>query len=183
MSDEKLDEVGSDARKILKPLDPAQAGAALSRLVAASIGDLAVVLSRSPGHKHYSFADIEWMVLPAVAAGQFYVVEAAHKETGFRSPIAALTWAFVSEEVDSRLRDRAGGKVRLRPDEWKSGEIAWLVDALGSSRGIEAALRWLAEGPFKEKDLSLVGRGQDGMPTVTTLERLLADRPTQGAVA
>jgi hemolysin-activating ACP:hemolysin acyltransferase len=39
-------------------------GAAASKLFAASVGDMVVVLSRSPSHKHYSLADIEWMVLP-----------------------------------------------------------------------------------------------------------------------
>jgi len=48
-----------------------------------------MVLSRSPSHVHHSFADIEWMVLPT--AGQFYVVEAADKEQGFRAPIAVVT--------------------------------------------------------------------------------------------
>ena len=91
------------AAELLKSLDPAQVGAAVSRLFAASIGDMAVVFSRSAAHKHYSLADIEWMVLPPVAAGQFYVVEAMDKERGFRAPVAAVTWAFVSEEVDKAL--------------------------------------------------------------------------------
>jgi hypothetical protein len=53
----------------LKSLDSAQVGAALSKLFAASIDDMVVVLSRSPAHRHYSLADIEWMVLPPATAG------------------------------------------------------------------------------------------------------------------
>ena len=52
-------------------LDRTQVGAAISKLISASIGDLVVVMSKSPAHKHYSLADIEWMVLPPVLAGQF----------------------------------------------------------------------------------------------------------------
>ena len=45
---------------------PEHVGAAVSKLVSASIGDIAVVFSRSPRHKHYSLADIEWLIVPAV---------------------------------------------------------------------------------------------------------------------
>jgi cytolysin-activating lysine-acyltransferase len=138
--------------EFLKSLDPAQVGAALSKLFAASIGDVVVVLSRSPAHKHYSLADIEWKVLPPLAAGQFYVAEAADKERGFRAPVAVLTWALVSEEVDRRLSEQGVGRgARLRPDEWQSGEIAWLIDAVGSAEGVTAGLRWLKDGPFRER--------------------------------
>ena len=91
MSNVDPGDIGFDPRKILESLDPAQVGAALSKLLAASIGDMVVVLSRSPAHKHYSLADIEWMVLPPVFTGQLYLVEDAHKERGFRAPIAAVT--------------------------------------------------------------------------------------------
>jgi hemolysin-activating ACP:hemolysin acyltransferase len=120
------------------------------------------VLSRSPVHKHYSLADIEWMVMPPVATGQSYVVEIADKERGFRAPIAAVTWALVSQEVDTRLREAAGQRVRLRPDEWKSGEIGWLIDAVGKGQGLDAALDWLKTGPFKERPLNLIARDREG---------------------
>ncbi|WP_158816036.1 toxin-activating lysine-acyltransferase [Methylocapsa sp. S129] len=71
--------VGLDS-EFLKSLDPALVGAAASKLFAASIGDIVVVLSRSPAHKHYSLAHIEWMALPPVAAGQFYVAAGAIKQ-------------------------------------------------------------------------------------------------------
>ncbi|WP_158818017.1 toxin-activating lysine-acyltransferase [Methylocapsa sp. S129] len=158
--------------QFLKSLDPALVGAAASKLFAASIGDIVVVLSRSPGHKHYSLADIEWMVLPA-AAGQFYVAEAADKERGFRAPVAVVTWAFVSEEVDQRLESQVGRGQRLRPDEWTSGAIGWLIDAAGSPAGVKVALRWLSEGAFKERALRLAVRDTGGAARVGTLTEML----------
>jgi len=113
------------------------------------------------------------MVLPPVFAGQFYVVEAAHKERGFRVPVAAVTWAFVSEEVDARLREGVGQPVRLRPGEWQSGDIGWLIDTAGDSKGLDAALRWLKAGPFMERALNLVTQDRQGAPTVSTLEALM----------
>lgn len=136
--------------------------------------DVVVVLSRSPAHKHFSLADIEWMVLPPVQAGQAYVVQAAHKERGFRAPIAVATWALVSEEVDRRLEEQAGQHMRLRPDEWTSGEIGWLVDVVGRPAEIRSALQWLAAGPFKERPLKMVVRDELGGAGVTMLDKLLA---------
>ncbi len=180
MSDAEPHNVGLDPQ-VLKSLDPAQVGAALSKLFAASIGDIVVVLSRSPAHKHYSLADIEWMVLPPVATGQFHVREAADKERGFRAPIAVVTWALVSEEVDRRLQEQAGRLLRLRPDEWKSGEIGWLIDAVGNPAGVRAALQWLATGPFKERALKVVVRDNSGAPKVATLGALMAARAETGS--
>ena len=157
--------------------------AAASKLFAASVGDIVSVFSRSPAHKHYSLADIEWMVLPAVAAGQFYVVEAADKERGFRAPIAVATWAFVSEEVDRRLRGDLSRPIRLRPDEWKSGEIGWIVDLVGAPTGMRQALTWLREGPFKERKAKLVtGAGTGtGRARVETLDSLAIGARAEGA--
>jgi cytolysin-activating lysine-acyltransferase len=152
--------IGSKAETLT--LDKHQVGAAASKLFAASLGDIVVVLSRSPAHKHYSLADIEWMVLPPAAAGQFYVAELADKQRGFRAPVAVVTWALVSEEVDRRLESQAGRLLRLRPDEWNSGEIAWLIDAAGSPAGVKAALQRLADRPFKERALKVVVREEPG---------------------
>ena len=162
--------------QFLKSLDKSHLASATSKLFAASIGEIVTVFSRSTEHKHYSLADIEWMVLPPVTRGQFYVVELIHK-TGLRAPIAALTWAFVSEEVDWRLAQQGhGARVRLRPDEWKSGEIAWLIDIVGVAEGLKEGLRWLNDGPFKQKDLKLMVQGSD-KPRVEKLDRFLSSVP------
>jgi cytolysin-activating lysine-acyltransferase len=163
------------ASDVLKSLDPAQVGAAFSKLFAASIGDMVVVLSCSSAHKHYSLADIEWMVMPPVSAGQFYVVEAADQKHGFRAPIAVVSWAFVSDEADQLLQKQAESLRRLRPDQWNCGTTAWLIDAAGDAEGVRRALHWLAAGPFKERPLKMSLPGAGGT-TVTTLKDLLAER-------
>ena len=92
------------------------------------------------------------MILPPVLSGQFYVAELANKETGFHAPIAVATWAFVSEEIDKRLQSDPAPRIRLRPEEWRSGDIGWIVDLAGDPRGIQGALEWLKAGPFKDKE-------------------------------
>lgn len=160
--------------------DPKLVGAALSKLVAASIGEVTTVLSRSAAHKFFALADIEWLVLPPVLAGQFYIAEASSPETGFSAPIACVTWARVSEEVDRRLTETAGQRPRLRPEEWTSGETAWLIDVAGEARGIHAALSWLLAHPFKDTPVKVaVGDGKGGAK-VETLQELAAAAQAPG---
>jgi hemolysin-activating ACP:hemolysin acyltransferase len=163
---------GAGVKAAALTLDKRQIGAAASKLVSASVGEIVVVFSRSPAHKHYSLADVEWMILPAVFRSQFYVAEAANAETGFRAPIAVATWALVSDEVDQRLASDLSHRVRLRPDEWKSGEVGWIVDLVGDRRGIAGAVEWLKAGPFKERTAKIVVRDAKGATRVETLERL-----------
>jgi hypothetical protein len=88
-----------------------------------------------------------------------------------------VTWAFVSQEVDTRLREGTGQRARLRPDEWKSGDIGWLIDAVGDGKGLDSALQWLKAGPFDERPLNLITRGEQGAPVASTLQALMARRP------
>ncbi len=75
--------IGGGAEGAPRPvIDKLQVGAAASALVSAAIGEIAVVTSRSPEHKHDSLVDIEWLILPAVLRGQFDVAQAARKDTG-----------------------------------------------------------------------------------------------------
>jgi hemolysin-activating ACP:hemolysin acyltransferase len=146
----------------------------IAAILAVVLVGVGVDLSRSPGHKHHSLADIEWMVLPAVLSGQFYVAEAASKERGFRAPVACVTWASVSDEVDQRLREDAARKIRLRPDEWTAGAHLWLVDMAGDARGLSGAFKSLLDTRFKDKPVNVATRSADGDERVQTLADLAA---------
>ena len=121
---DQLNVIDSDndnpASDFLKSFDPAQVGAAFSKLIAASVGDLVVVLSRSSAHKHYSLADIEWMVMPPVSAGQFCVAEAMDNQHGYRAPVAVATWAFVLKKTDKALQRQVASSRGLGPHQWNN---------------------------------------------------------------
>jgi hemolysin-activating ACP:hemolysin acyltransferase len=162
---------------------PQQIAGAVSKLISATIGDCTIVFSKSPAHKHYSLADIEWMILPAVVTGQVYVAEAQHKESGARVPVAVVLWASVSAETDQRLSANPGQKIRLRPDEWKAGEIAWIVDAAGDPTAIAGALRQLGATVFKDKPVKIVTADAQGLPRTALLQEAMLSAPDAGAEA
>jgi len=145
-----------------------------ARAVSALVGGIALVYSRTPALNHHLLADIEWLVLPAALNGQCYVVEAMDEQTGRREPIAAATWAFVSPEVDARLSAEASHRIRLRPDEWKCGEIGWVVDWAGDPGGVSTAIAWLKAGPFKDRNARIVVRDLSGGSRVAALDDVAA---------
>lgn len=162
------------AAELLKGLDKTHVGAAMSKMISASIGDIAMVFSRSPHHKHYTFADLEWMIAPAVMSGQFYVAEVQHPELGTRAPVAAVLWASVSHETDQRLSSHPSHRIRLRPDEWQAGPHLWIVEAAGRPDVIQRTLVENIAPAFTGMSVKLVGAGQGGEPAIRLLSELSA---------
>jgi hemolysin-activating ACP:hemolysin acyltransferase len=64
------------------------------------------------------------------------------------SPFAVALWAFVSPEVDRRLSEDTNLPVRLAADEWQSGNIFWIVDAVGDPTIVPAFLEELVATKF-----------------------------------
>ena len=65
-------------------------------------------------------------------------------------------------------------RIRLRPNEWKCGEIGWIVDWAGDPPGVATAIAWLKAGPFKHRNAKIVVRELSGLAHVTTLDDVAA---------
>src|SRR5437588_8386931 len=126
-----------------------------------AIGQIVSLLMRSAHHAQHSLADLEWLLLPAVLAGQFRIAHAQARPSGPRTPVAAALWASVSSEVDQRLSDLSN-PLQLLPEEWRSGDILWLVDTVGDARVVPQLLKHLQETAFKGRDMKVPVRGEDG---------------------
>ena len=50
--------------------------------ISAAFGEIVSLLMRDPASKHHSLADLEWLVVPPLLAGQFSLAEAQSKSTG-----------------------------------------------------------------------------------------------------
>jgi RTX toxin acyltransferase family len=91
-----------------------------------------------------------------------------------RAPVAVVTWASVSDEVAARLAAYTGQWMRLKPGEWTSGPNLWLIDIVGEPRALMGALKAVAEGPLKNREVSLIMRLPDGSGGVQKLHTLVA---------
>jgi cytolysin-activating lysine-acyltransferase len=150
--------------------EEARKRAAIAKQAAAALGEIVSLLMRSPADKHHSLADLEWMVLPAIVTGQFAVADAQSKSTGAVMPVGAVIWAFVSAEVDKLLTEAADKPVRLKPQDWRSGEIPWIVMAIGEPKVLGGLLQNLAKTVFKGRPAKMRAKGPDGKIKVGRLE-------------
>jgi cytolysin-activating lysine-acyltransferase len=134
-----------------KPLEPAelQKRAAASKHLAATMGELIGLMARSPRHRDHKLADIRWLVVPAIRTGQYSLATAQSKSNAYTSPVAAVLWASVSDEVDKRIAGDLSAPIRLAPREWKGGDNLWLVDAIGDNRLVGEMVKRLQTKEWK----------------------------------
>jgi hemolysin-activating ACP:hemolysin acyltransferase len=123
--------------------------------VSTAFGDMVALLTRSAAHKHFSLADLEWLLLPPVALNQFALADA--KLPNGQTVLAGFVlWARVSPEVDAKLTKEPRYPIRLHPSEWRSGDIFWIIDAAGDPRMIQNIIGQLAKNIFGEKQFKML---------------------------
>lgn len=150
--------------------EEARKRAMLAKQAAAALGEIVSLLMRAPAEKHRALSDLEWMVLPAVVTGQYAVADAQSKTTGAVMPVGAVVWAFVSPQIDRQLSDTAGEPFQLQPQDWRSGEIPWVVMAIGDQKVLGGLLQNLAKTVFKDRPAKMRAKGPDGNIVVGRLE-------------
>ncbi len=144
--------------------------AAMSRDVSASFGQLVSLMMRMRQYKFTMLSELEWLLLPAIATRQFRVAEGVSQDKGLVAPIAAVLWAQVNPEVDRRIAESLDLPIRLKPEEWRSGENFWIIEALGDPKGVTAMLQHLKQNELKDKVVKMRVRSNDGKVTVGRLE-------------
>jgi hemolysin-activating ACP:hemolysin acyltransferase len=149
--------------------EEAQRRAAIAMRQSMAFAQIVSVLMRSSHYKHYTLADLEWFVFPPLLTGQFSIVEASAQPDGPKLPVAVALWASVSPDVDRRLSENLTAPVRLRPDEWQSGDILWLVDAVGDARIVPQFLKRLGDTVFKGRQIKMRTMGEGGKPVIAAL--------------
>ncbi len=96
-------------------------------------------------------ADLEWLVMTPVILQQFRMFyQDAPPEQGGRRPIGVILWGTVSPEIDAMLTQ---GTNRLRPQDWKSGDAAWVVEVIAPFGGGDAMVADLKAQVFKDREL------------------------------
>ncbi len=145
--------------------------AMLSKSLMAALGQIVTVLMRTAEHRAKPLADLEWLAIPAVMTGQFAVVEAQSKANGMTTPISRMMWACVSPEVDQRLRADPNKPIRLSPNEWKSGDILWIVEAIGEQNLLQAMLQNAVVREWNGRPANLRVRGPDGAYKIAVIKQ------------
>ena len=138
-----------------------------ARQVDVTLGQIVTILMRSPQHRERPLADLEWLVLPAILSGQSRVAQA--QQSGIAVPVGVALWANVSTAVDQRLSDLSV-PWRLQPDEWRSGNIPWLVELVADPPAQQALLKHLGETVFKGRGIKMRVRDAEGKTQIGTFK-------------
>lgn len=91
-----------------------------------------------PRYRHQSLGDLPQLVMEPLIRDRIAIARPTKDEPGMLTDIAGFAvWASVSEEVDLKIRDqiKAGTfPIRLKPEDWQSGSINWLLDVIAPDR-------------------------------------------------
>ncbi len=112
-----------------------------------------------PRYRHMTLADLETVLTIPLMQGRVAIAYAGATALPAGSPALAAgstkesrqsptlngiaIWASVSAEVDAKIREQIEAQVfpiRLKPEDWTSGEIVWLLDVIAPSRELGTAV-------------------------------------------
>lgn len=142
-------------------------GAASARLLF-RLGEVMSVLMRAPQFRTLPLSEVQSLVVPPLSLGQFLIAEARSQSQGYVTPVATALWAKVSNEVDRKLSEGLEGPIRLAPQDWKSGDNAWLIVLAGNAQAIAPMLKKFQETTLKGRPLKMRAKNKDGKTVVRT---------------
>jgi hemolysin-activating ACP:hemolysin acyltransferase len=100
-----------------------------------------------PRYRSQMLADLQHLVLDPMLKDRVAFAYQERPEGSeaemLRDASGCAIWANVSEEVDARIREQiAQGvfPVRLKPEDWTSGEINWLFDVVAPNQATTTAV-------------------------------------------
>lgn len=157
---------------------------------AAALSNIVALMIRDPKFRVMKIADLEWLVMPAILSGQWQLAQgttpAGEKKEGAPAPgrmfpVAAALWARVSPAVDARLSSNLDKPMMLKPQEWTSGDIVWIIAVPGQAQYLKKFLQHLQSSVFKGRTVKIRSVA-NGKPAVRTLDDLLGKSsvPTKG---
>lgn len=133
--------------------------AALRAHVWESFGKVVMAMMVLPRYRHQSLVDLQNLVLDPLIRDRVAIAYPSDKEHSPLTDISGLAiWASVSEEVDAKLRDQVKGGVwlvRLKADDWASGDINWLIDVIAPDQKTTVSVLGNFKQVVKEGDLRM----------------------------
>lgn len=117
------------------------------------LGPVSWLYARDSVRRYSFWCDLDWLLMPPLVLDQCRL----YANNGI--PFAYVSWAFVSDEVDSRLRT---GEAKIAPHEWKSGPHIWLIDIVTPFGKRDETLIEVRESMFAGKTVNALVTNQDG---------------------
>lgn len=103
-----------------------------------SFGKIVMSMMLLPRYWHQPLGDLQHLVLEPLMRDRIAIAQPAEADRNAFMDISSFAiWASVSDEVDTNIREqiKAGAfPIRMKPEDWTSGEINWLFDVITPNR-------------------------------------------------
>jgi cytolysin-activating lysine-acyltransferase len=134
------------------------------------------VLAKSPPYRNAPLIHIEQFIGPPLLSGQFAIADAPLD--GHRVPMAVAFWALVSPEVDLQLSD-VSKATALRPADWRSGDIPWLIDVVGQPEVSAQLTQELLRRVFPGREVKIRRLDAEGKLLISRLNSTEPTTPSE----
>ncbi len=132
--------------------------AGLRAQVRENFGKIAMAMMALSRYRHQTIADLQHLVLEPLLRDRVALAYPSDPETTKADVTGMAIWASVSEEVDTKIREQIRSGVfpiRLKADEWNSGEINWLLDVIAPDQAATTRVLANFKQVVKDGDLRL----------------------------
>lgn len=130
------------------------------------LGHVTWLYSQLDTHKYFCMQDIEHRLIPPLSLEQckLYV----QSEAG-GLPVAFVSWAMLNEETEKKYLNTQ----KLGPQDWRSGDKAWLIDFVTPWGGQDSIFMELKEDLLAGHEIHLLMPDGDKQFNTTTINELL----------
>ena len=152
---------GSEGKQDAAPqLDPAIAEkiAGLRSHVRESFGKVVLSMMMLPRYRHNTLADLQHLVLEPLTRDRIAIAQRQDADPAGQDLAGVAVWASLSDEAEGRLREQISAgtwPVRLKPEDWNSGQNNWLIDVITADRKATASVIANFRQVVKEGSLKL----------------------------
>lgn len=132
--------------------------AGLRAHVRESFGKVVMSMMMLPRYRHQTLGDLQHLVLEPLIRDRVAIAQRAGEDAAAQDIAGVAVWASLSDEAEGRLRDQiAAGSwpIRLKADDWNSGQNHWLIDVIAADKKSTASVIANFRQVVKEGSLKL----------------------------
>lgn len=124
-----------------------------------NFGRAVLSMAMLPRYRSQMLSDLSHLVLDPLIQDRLVFAYTTKGETETQEAAGFAIWASVSPEVDARIREQVKAGVfpiRLKRDDWNSGEISWLLDVVAADpRTTASVIANFSKVANKDRELHL----------------------------
>lgn len=125
-----------------------------------TFGKVALAMMVLPRYRHQSISDLNHILLEPLIRDRVAIASPKQEDENenLETLAGVAIWASVSEDVDKNIREqiKAGVfPVRLKPEDWTSGKINWLLDVIAPNQRLTTSVITNFKQVVKEGDMRL----------------------------